>query len=116
MRTTVRRQYQRTLRRHGILQRAKALTLALIPDAEIILYGSRARGEASLYSDWDLLILTDLDITPELEASLWDALYTLGVEYRTVISAVIKNRCDWSTTLSQALPYHQQIAHDGVHI
>lgn len=39
-----------------ILKRVKQAVRELDPEAEIVLYGSRARGEAGRESDWDFLI------------------------------------------------------------
>ena len=109
--TNIKRMY---IRRINVLQHAKAIIRGLIPDAEIILYGSRARGNATPDSDWDLLVLTNQKITPELEEKLWDALYIITVERGEVISAVVKNRLEWSTPFVKASPYHQEIDQDGV--
>ena len=36
-------------------------------NAEIILYGSRARGDERIDSDWDILVLTDYPVSLEKE-------------------------------------------------
>jgi predicted nucleotidyltransferase len=43
--------------RSVLLNRVKTAVHALSPEAEIILYGSRAKGTARADSDWDFLIL-----------------------------------------------------------
>jgi uncharacterized protein len=48
-----------------VLNRIKTIVKQIDPKADVILYGSRARGDERPDSDWDLLILvnskTDLD-------------------------------------------------------
>jgi len=41
-----------------ILEKVKEIVQATDPEAEVILFGSRARGDAMEDSDWDILILT----------------------------------------------------------
>ncbi|MHB9026176.1 MAG: nucleotidyltransferase domain-containing protein [Armatimonadota bacterium] len=96
------------------LRRVKDAIRELLPDAEVILYGSRARGEARADSDWDLLVLTDQPVTTQVEEALWDRLFPIEVETTEVISAFVKNRRDWSTALAKASPYHRNIERDGV--
>jgi predicted nucleotidyltransferase len=45
------------------------------PKAEVILYGSRARGDEHADSDWDILILTDYPVDLETENKFRDKLY-----------------------------------------
>ena len=40
-----------------LLNGCKKAIRDVLPDAEVILYGSRARGDAKNYSDYDLLII-----------------------------------------------------------
>ncbi|MFC2086961.1 nucleotidyltransferase domain-containing protein, partial [Bacteroidota bacterium] len=47
-------------REHIILQ-IKQIADKNYPNSEIILYGSRARGDAKPNSDWDILILLNQD-------------------------------------------------------
>ena len=45
------------MKREELLERVKQTIHEIEPDADIILYGSRARGDAHPESDWDFLIL-----------------------------------------------------------
>ena len=45
------------MNREELLHQVKGAVRAVEPDAEIILYGSRSRGEFVSESDWDFLIL-----------------------------------------------------------
>jgi predicted nucleotidyltransferase len=40
-----------------LLRRVREAVKAVEPDAQIILYGSRARGDAEPDSDWDILVI-----------------------------------------------------------
>jgi uncharacterized protein len=41
-----------------LLQKAKAAVKDLEPEAELYLFGYRARGDANTDSDWDFLLIT----------------------------------------------------------
>jgi len=84
------------------------------PDAEIILYGSRARGDSTPESDWDLLILVDGPVTDERTDRIRHRLYEIEWESDEVISSIIRNRTEWGSFPYQAMPLHQRIEHEGV--
>jgi len=92
----------------------KQTAQAILPDAEVILYGSRARGTEGPESDWDFLILTDVTITVELEESMREAMYTLSLDLAEVISAFLENRHAWMAPPVKSSPYHQAIEREGI--
>ena len=47
-----------------LLQRIKEIVYAIEPSAQIFLYGSRARNDERPDSDWDILILVDVVVSP----------------------------------------------------
>ena len=47
-----------------ILELIKATACKYLPDAEVLLFGSRARKDASSDSDFDVLIVTSYDLSP----------------------------------------------------
>jgi predicted nucleotidyltransferase len=67
----------------SLLKRVQDKVHSLLPGAEIILYGSRARLEADLESDWDFLILLDEKPDQKTVAVLRDRLYELELESDT---------------------------------
>ena len=52
-----------------IANRIRDVIKAIDPQAHIILFGSRARGEAKKDSYWDILILIDSQVNIEIERS-----------------------------------------------
>jgi uncharacterized protein len=47
------------------LELIKATACKYLPDAEILLFGSRARKDAASDSDYDVLVLTSLELSPK---------------------------------------------------
>ena len=51
------------------------------PDAEIILFGSHARGDSNSNSDWDILVLlNNLTVDRNLEKEYREALFDVELE------------------------------------
>ena len=97
-----------------ILVACRELIRAVDPNAETILYGSRARGDAAEDSDYDLLILSNVPATLENEDRFRGALYDLQLETGAVITVILVNRADWKTPLYKAMPLHQNITREGI--
>jgi predicted nucleotidyltransferase len=53
-----------------ILELIKVTACKYLPDAEVLLFGSRARKDATLESDFDILVVTTLDLTPKQKLPL----------------------------------------------
>lgn len=67
------------------------------PDSEIYLYGSQARGDSKKFSDWDLLILLNLQNIPfDLETKVMDDFYDVELETGVIISPLIYTKSDWN--------------------
>jgi predicted nucleotidyltransferase len=82
--------------------------------AKVILFGSRARGEARKDSDWDFLILTSQEVTPALEDEFRAKLYELELEYEQVISSVIENNQNWENYLNSE--FYKNVEMDGIEV
>lgn len=85
------------------------------PAAEVILYGSRARGDERPDSDWDILILTDYAATPDTERKFRDKLYDLELETGEIFSVFVYSKNDWQYR-QRITPFYQNVSKEGVRI
>ena len=86
------------------------------PDSEVYLYGSRARGNDRVISDWDLLILLNRKyISFEFETKFMDEFYDLELETGEIISPMIYSKTDWDLKYS-ATPLFENIKTEGIRI
>jgi len=86
------------------------------PGADIILYGSRSRGDALLHSDWDFLILIDGIVSDKRIDKIRHSLYEIEWEYGEVISSIVRNREDWESEFYQAIPFYQKVTEEGIRL
>jgi len=82
--------------------------------ASVILFGSRARGDAGDDSDWDFLVLTKRTDT----VLLWDELRKtilkeVELKYNVAISLIVKNATLWESDYSVTNIY-ESISEEGV--
>lgn len=83
------------------------------PDAEVILYGSRARGDEKPDSDWDILILTDYAVDLNTEQKFRDKLYDLELDTGEPFSVFVYSREDW-TTKQRITPFYENVNQEGI--
>jgi uncharacterized protein len=100
-----------------LLERIRCAITAVEPSAAVYLYGSRARGEATEESDWDVLVLLDGAVSYQRKRAIWHTLSDLELETLTIITATVKSREEWSGNgLLQATPFYQNVTHDSVRL
>ena len=101
--------------RHNMILRAitdKAKSI-IPPHSEVILFGSRARGDAREDSDWDVLILLDKDkIMPKDIDDYAYPLWELGLDYNESVNAILYTKKDWEHDI--ASPLVENVKSDGI--
>ena len=69
------------MNRQETLYTIKSTVQAFLPDAQVLLFGSRARGNDTKYSDYDILVITQQAYAPRekinLESKISKALVNL---------------------------------------
>jgi len=95
------------------LQEIKEAVHRITPDAEVVFFGSRARGEVASESDWDILILAD-NVTYELKDEISGTLYDIELEREIIINPLILDRWEWTSGLFSHHPIHRNVEREGV--
>jgi len=114
------RSYQDWQKQHpqkaDLLQRCAAAIREAAPDAEVILYGSVARGDDHAKSDVDLLVLVPQEVTYELKRTISDSIYEIELASDQLVSLIIRQRVKWNSEPLSFTPLHREITRDGVNI
>ena len=97
-----------------LLKKVQDCIHAIIPNADIILYGSRVRGEARKYSDWDFLILVDRPVKRDLTEKLQDSLYEIELETDEILSSIVRSKKDWNSPKYSVIPFKRNVEQEGV--
>ena len=100
----------------ALMQKVKSAIHSSVPGASVILYGSRARGDARPDSDWDFMILTDGSRTSELEELCRNILYDIELETDTVISSIIRSKEEWNSERYKYIPIKIRVDEEGMMI
>ena len=100
----------------ALLHRIRDTIRGIEPAARIILYGSRARGDARPDSDWDLLILLNGAVDYHRAAIIRHRLYDLELESDIVLSTMVLSNAAWENPLSRAMPFYANVMRDGIEL
>lgn len=97
-----------------VLDRFKSLLQERLPRHQIIMFGSRARGDAEPYSDLDVVVIIDAvadDAVREwVSDSAWEAGYVQGM----VIVPVVFSRTEWEQGPERHSLLAQAVASEGI--
>jgi predicted nucleotidyltransferase len=96
------------------IQAAVGMLMQQFPVEKVILYGSKARGDADEDSDIDLLLVTSRPIHWRERKAIIDALFDIEMDHDAMISIMIVTVQEWSEGIFTAFPIYQEIMRDGV--
>jgi DNA polymerase sigma len=99
-----------------LLERIKQAVHEVEPEADIVLYGSRACDEAHAESDWDFLILLDGVVDDARTDAIRHWLYEVEWDCDEVLCSIVRSRQDWGSSLQQVTPFAKILREQGIRV
>ncbi len=100
--------------RNELTNRIKNSIKRIDPNARVILFGSQARGDSNVSSDWDILILTSRQMDEDDKGKIRNRLLDTELEAESVISSLIFSQDKWQDY--QVTPLYQNILNEGIEL
>jgi len=86
------------------------------PSANVILFGSRARGDSNAQSDWDILVLIDKPLSTRAEETEYRSkVFGLELEIEQPISLFVVSKADWYEKYIFS-PFYHNIQKEGIQL
>jgi predicted nucleotidyltransferase len=83
------------------------------PVETVILFGSKARGAGSKYSDTDLLMVTKRPLSWREEKAIIDRLFDIGMVFNVIFSPLFASHEEWDSGMFREFPIYAEIVRDG---
>jgi len=98
----------------ALLQQVRQAIHHRLPDADVYLYGSSARGSRKPDSDYDILVLTDTELDWREQTLVREKVFDIEIERGPVICLLFKSKEDWNSPFSRVSPFHKEVERDKV--
>jgi DNA polymerase sigma len=96
------------------IEKFKALLRERLPRHQIIMFGSRARGDAEPYSDLDLMVIVDGVVDDAVREWVSDSAWEAGYSQRLVLVPVVFSRTEWEQGSERHSLLAQAVAAEGI--
>lgn len=96
------------------IREATRLLKAKFPVKEVVLFGSKARGDDDPDSDIDLLLVTTRSLDWRERQAIIHALFDLGMENDVIFSILDTTESDFDKGIFTAFPIYKEIKKEGV--
>ena len=102
------------MNRQELIDRVKESVNSVDPNARVILFGSRARGNNDEKSDWDFLVLVSKKADKNIKTQIRGKLIETELEAEQVVSTVIYSIDQWPKY--KITPLYKNISREGLEI
>jgi len=100
----------------GALRELKKTLANKFNGADLILYGSKARGDFAEFSDLDVLVLTETEINNDLEEEIFNISFKIELKYDVIFGIVVYPKVFWNSDLGNSMPLHWNIDKEGINV
>jgi len=100
----------------AILNKFKSLLLERLPVYKVILFGSRARGDADPDSDMDVLVVLSDSYTETVREQVSECAWEAGIEHGIVVVPVVYSREEWENGPERRSLLAEAVKMDGITI
>ena len=102
------------MRQEKLFEEIKKIVFKFDSEAQIILYGSRARGNYTSESDWDFLILFSQPVSREQKSNLRHYIYDIELEIGEILSIIFDNISYWKSEKNQFSSFYKNVESEGI--
>src|SRR3989339_1983652 len=99
----------------NILREIKEKIIQVEPEAEVYLFGSRARNDFNEDSDWDLLVLLPGNVNESRKVNIIGSLLKIELKYNTIFNRIIHSKDYWENNhLLKQSPFYENVQRDSI--
>ncbi|MEW6039943.1 MAG: nucleotidyltransferase domain-containing protein [Elusimicrobiota bacterium] len=98
------------------VKKLKKEVLKEFSKAEFVLYGSKVRGNDEEFSDIDVLVLLEEEVTTKIEEKIFSIGYDIGLKHNVVFGIVVESKQFWCSPIAKAMPFHWNVSKEGIPI
>ena len=97
-----------------LLREVKEIIRESLPTADVLLYGSVARGTQDTESDYDILVLTDSPLNRRDQNEIRGAIFDWEIERSVVVSILFRSKEEWNSPLASVSPFRHEVEKDAL--